>query len=163
MQRPFGEVLSAWSQLFPAVLRIAVRRLRSAMRPRSSAVETLEASTATGLLTTRLGFMQPIAVDDRRVGTLSSHDDGGTSTAETAASLAADVGADVALALVETVARAAFARGNHRVAWSVRDDDALLIGALQAAGYGHEGRAAPPPGGDDVWQQWSLLSTEVAA
>jgi len=138
-------VVRAWVKLTPSLLRVAIRRGRH-LRP----------SRRTDSRTAR-----PLVVDRREVGTISSHDDVGTSTAEIRAMLVDEIDAAAAQSVINSVTSEAFARGNHRAAWTVCESQLALVSALQSQGFTPEGLAAPPLGDTRDWQTWSRLNTEV--
>lgn len=161
MRRPFGEVLRAWLLMVPALLRVAVRRLRRARLSRATAPSPVSVETSAGTLSFEIGARCPLLLADQRIGTVTTHDDGGTSTAESVVVWEPESGRDVAVALVRAVAEASFARGNHRAAVWACEDDPDLVEALAVAGYLHEGRASPPWGDTRSWQMWARLSTDA--
>src|SRR5664279_3101050 len=130
MKRRFVDVVRAWVKLTPSLLRVAIRRGRH-LRP----------SRRTDSRTAR-----PLVVDRREVGTISSHDDVGTSTAEIRAMLVDEIDAAAAQSVINSVTSEAFARGNHRAAWTVCESQLALVSALQSQGFTPEGLAAPPLG-----------------
>ena len=162
MDRPFGDVLRAWIALLPALARIGVRRLRRAGRQGRRTVAVVSGSSSAGTFSCEIGAGRPVRVDQRVVGSLSTHDDGGTSTAECALVLDPGTDREVVRLVIATATAAGFERGNHRACWRVSDDDATAIDVLREAGFTHEGKAPPLVQDPRTWQAWSRLSTEPA-
>lgn len=161
MRRPFGEVLRAWMVLLPATVRIGLRRARRlpSRRPRTD-VGPVQVLTRHGVVSFALGTRQPVLIDGRPVGELTTRDDVGTSTAESVVTWTSGSDESSATTVLTVIADASFARGNHRAAvWACKEQP-VLIEALARTGFRLEG-AAPPPWGDTrSWALWARLRTD---
>lgn len=161
MRRPFGEVLHAWLVLLPAALRIGVRRARR-FRPTRHRTEVgrVHADTVHGSVSFELGARRPVLLGGRAVAELTTHDDAGTSTAESVVTWTSTTDEAAVAGVLLVIADAAFARGNHRAAVWVCEEQSALIAALAPAGYQLEGAASPPWGDTRSWLMWARLSTD---
>ena len=161
MSRPFVEAVRAWIALLPAVLRVLVRRARNTGSRQPDPGVIAGSSTASSF-SCEIGPERTVMVDGRAVGRLSTHDDGGTSTAEYALVLDAGTPADVVRLVIDTSTAAGFERGNHRACWRVADVDDSAISVLRESGFIHEGKAPPLAQDPNTWQAWARLSTDGA-
>ena len=162
MRRPIGEVLSAWFVLLPAALRILVRRVRRFRPVPRGEAAAVQADTAHGTVSFGIGVQQPVRLDGRTVATLTTHDDAGTSTAESVLTWVAGSSEAPVATVLEAIADASFGRGNHRAAVWACLEQPVLTEALPRAGFQLEGAASPPWGDTREWQMWARLSTDPA-
>lgn len=160
MRRPWGEVLRAWAVLVVPAVRIGLRRVRRWERPRGRA-RSVHVVTAHGTVTFPLGARRPVLLDGRAVGELTTHDDAGTSTAETVVAWMSDSEESAVASVLAAVAEASFARGNHRAAVCACVEHSALLAALPRAGYQLEGAASPPHADTRAWTMWARLHTDA--
>ncbi len=164
MRRPIGEVLRAWLVLLAPAARIGVRRARRMRLPRRrDAPGVVRADTSHGVVQFELGVRRPVRLDDRTVAEVTTHDDGGTSTAESVLSWTADLPAPGVADVLGVIADASFERGNHRAAVWACDEQSHVVEALPGAGFRLEGAGSPPWGDDRQWTMWARLSTDPPA
>ncbi|MGJ9423780.1 hypothetical protein [Aeromicrobium sp. CF3.5] len=161
MRRPIGEVLRTWLMLLLPALRIGVRRARRFRSTRHRVdVGPVQGDTPHGSVSFELGPRRPVRLAGHTVGEVTTHDDAGTSTAESVLSWTVDSPAASVVAVLTVLADASFERGNHRAAVWACEEQSVVIEALPNAGFRLEGAGSPPWGDVRQWTLWARLSTD---